>query len=902
MPPAAICWGQPATSQAQIAEPGALASPPNNLLETVSGSPSSQTDRCETIAQSFPTDDGAEIAEASTPRVVGRAVRSGERLGTVGKVEKHFGVSVAGQHRSLVRSDTTDRGAAASFTPAPLVTLDTDVREIEAFGLVEQRAKPPAPFANFKLDLDLQFSDSVVAEHQKSSQDSAVSELASSSDDGTSGETTLFPCCDTCDCIRTEAGTSGESDFGYEFCLSRPAAYAVTAKVWVMGVWQEYFVGAKSDFLLASSEDLDQFGADAPFIARAHAGISPDSMPASDSPCMEANSPESSSPTSDSVCKEGLLDAKCYGIGAVAQNSTYAETPETQARTVTSSAHYTSTFNLSEIDWASCDYAFDLKQTCGLSAVSCGGQDTRGWCGAQLDNLGNGYCRTPGSEDNGARCRSGADCPGQYCTASIGSKGCELSVTAAILNYCAGVQQKSFQTDPALLNAALGESYVDNQNKTRAIGFTDDANVNPIGVALYAQAHGINLEVKECDNACMKASGFDLINQYLSRGVPVLARVKGRGSDTAGSHAVLITGTEVVNGQLEYKINDPSHSDSESHYLSQLYHNEIDHFRVYDCVSVPEIPLAPTALSLSESATATPTAAPTFAALYVAAAPGVPFLVTDPQGRQTGFDSATSQTLSDIPGGAYNLESIADAEDPSAPGTIPDYIFSLTSPVDGQFTVTLFSPTAVDFDAVFTGFDTIGQPSGDERFGHLSSGGQRTFQVQYSSAQGSKIVVSGTSGPTATQTKTATPTATFTPSASKTQTPTATATKTTTPTATASRTRTPTATATRSATPTASKSKTPTPTTTRTKTATPTPSANKSRTPTATATHTATPKSSASKTKTPTATATRTKTPVPSASKSRTPTATATKTATPRASASKTRTPTATATKTAKPT
>ena len=75
---------------------------------------------------------------------------------------------------------------------------------------------------------------------------------------------------------------------------------------------------------------------------------------------------------------------------------------------------------------------------------------------------------------------------------------------------------------------------------------------------------------------------------------------------------------------------------------------------------------------------------------------GDDLLLTDPQGRKTGFDVAGNKVFDEIPGASYGDESITDPNDDSDnPTRIDDKTLDLQAPKPGIYTLTIYGTQGV---------------------------------------------------------------------------------------------------------------------------------------------------------------------------------------------------------------
>lgn len=125
---------------------------------------------------------------------------------------------------------------------------------------------------------------------------------------------------------------------------------------------------------------------------------------------------------------------------------------------------------------------------------------------------------------------------------------------------------------------------------------------------------------------------------------------------------------------------------------------------------------------------------------------GAQILVTDAQGRRTGFDPETQQLLREIPGATYGGESIANDDDPvGVTGPTPtSYRFSSVTAQDGIYRVTFFGLQGRQCSVFFEAYDAS---QDNPSTVHEMVTGVQTFKVVYSSAPGTPLLVEPLNSP-----------------------------------------------------------------------------------------------------------------------------------------------------------
>jgi hypothetical protein len=278
--------------------------------------------------------------------------------------------------------------------------------------------------------------------------------------------------------------------------------------------------------------------------------------------------------------------------------------------------------------------------------------------------------------------------------------GCYLTACANVVNYQANYQGIAFSTDPRVLNNWLnGESD----------GYFGDS-VNPAAVARYARQNRVQLYFQ----GRVDGRNDFVLDSYLCNGNPVLLQVPR----TGGTHFVTATGQTTVGTTDTYSINDPGHSTVPLFSTLEGYGFNYLGIRKF-------------------SSTAT---APS--ALYIAAHSPVELLVSNSDGKRTGFDPSTGTTLSEIPESSYGVESIEDDTDLTSGSTRPDVkIFEALNPGAGSYTVQVIGTGIGPYVLDFLGYDSNGTHKITTITGSTIPGSVTTFSVEYSSIPGAPFAV-----------------------------------------------------------------------------------------------------------------------------------------------------------------
>lgn len=115
-------------------------------------------------------------------------------------------------------------------------------------------------------------------------------------------------------------------------------------------------------------------------------------------------------------------------------------------------------------------------------------------------------------------------------------------------------------------------------------------------------------------------------------------------------------------------------------------------------------------------------------------------LLTDPQGRRTGFDPASGDTLREIPRGWYDDEVI---EDPMEEGSgAATRGIEITAPEAGAYTLTVRATVPGTYELSIRGYDVRLEPSG-RSFSHvpITAGTVHTYLLNFAPDSGVTVAV-----------------------------------------------------------------------------------------------------------------------------------------------------------------
>jgi hypothetical protein len=239
----------------------------------------------------------------------------------------------------------------------------------------------------------------------------------------------------------------------------------------------------------------------------------------------------------------------------------------------------------------------------------------------------------------------------------IMDSGCTLSDLAMALTY-AGVPQ-----DPGTLNQLLMNTANQQQNLQSGLnpGFVGNGDLLPETVTAIAAKNAGRPTV------LFRDLGFSPVDPARSlatiletQHVPVLVTVAG----SHGAHYVLVTGYDGQDqdyGASNFTILDPGHKD-------RTVLSAYSSFTIRGYIKDPVADLS------------------SFLAAVDADGDGANLLVTDAQGRRTGYDPATGQILTEIPGSSYNADEFELDPDGTPSGTTLHSVY-IFQPATGEYTI-----------------------------------------------------------------------------------------------------------------------------------------------------------------------------------------------------------------------
>jgi hypothetical protein len=258
-------------------------------------------------------------------------------------------------------------------------------------------------------------------------------------------------------------------------------------------------------------------------------------------------------------------------------------------------------------------------------------------------------------------------------------------------------------------------------------GFTSTGAVQPNGAVAFARNSYILKCIRNGGDAetCTTASKSQIsykfsinsftsnsqkiINKEICLGNPVILKVSSISapSDKSKAHFIIATGMGVdANGQATYITNNPASANGENE-IRSANADKIKGYRLYR-----------------------PTYDPSMVFMHLAG--NADMIITDPQGRKTGFNPITQQSYSEIPEGTYfTAESISDPSDPNI-FTPPESRFEGMNPVSGQYQVQVFAKSNTSYQLTSYSFDSTGTINGiSDKMNSLKAGTSEQVLIQH---------------------------------------------------------------------------------------------------------------------------------------------------------------------------
>jgi hypothetical protein len=293
---------------------------------------------------------------------------------------------------------------------------------------------------------------------------------------------------------------------------------------------------------------------------------------------------------------------------------------------------------------------------------------------------------------------------------TVAAKGCALTSLSMALNTAGQttltVGGEAKTNDPGTLNQLMKDNP----------GSFYGSSVSWGPATLNASGNTLEFVAQRIASTTDDAGARRFVKGAVCAGYPVIVGVNLSAAGTPG-HYILVTGVE---GD-DFTIADPG---PEKTLLS-----EYPAFETRGFVAPPGTPVPGT--NAAQGAAGTDRSA-----VYVAAGPGVSLLVTDPQGRRSGVDPTTGNTLAEIPGSTRFVDRLDDDET-GTPATEETEAVYVDGAVDGTYTVQASSRAGGPFEITVHTRDRAGalrEPtflSGEGQAGQTT-----TFDVEVATAPG----------------------------------------------------------------------------------------------------------------------------------------------------------------------
>jgi hypothetical protein len=286
---------------------------------------------------------------------------------------------------------------------------------------------------------------------------------------------------------------------------------------------------------------------------------------------------------------------------------------------------------------------------------------------------------------------------------TIGDYGCFLTDIAMEVNYFAAKQGVAFRTDPKQLDAYL-----------TPLGAFDSGGILLFSklplIQPYAASHGITMFFTGYEDS---RNDFTL-DQYLCNGQPAVIQV-----GNPPNHWVFATGQATQQGTLTYTDIDPD---------DYRNGNSLAGYHPWNNTYSQMILFSDTTDSL--------------AGLYIEGHSPIEFVLTAPDGSQTGYDPLTKISLNSIPSSGYGNNQLVNDHTRKPPLTPNVKELVVNGPTIGTYTLQIFGTGTGPYTIDFTAYDENGTPTTQTITGNATPSTNLSYAVQYSSIPGSNISVS----------------------------------------------------------------------------------------------------------------------------------------------------------------
>lgn len=269
------------------------------------------------------------------------------------------------------------------------------------------------------------------------------------------------------------------------------------------------------------------------------------------------------------------------------------------------------------------------------------------------------------------------DTPGE----TIRKWGCNLTSAAMLINYYAAANGATGRTTPGQFNTWI-----------RSKGITSVSAIYAAAMS-YAKELGVPFHMPDNPILAQGAGSDQRLRTYMRTGNPVILRVNA--ASASGIHFVVATGITTYNGQSTYTIHDPVYGQTT---LAQRYPAGYTQVNLFNSTS----PDRRTLMSIIHSP--------------------AELVLTDPQGRRTGYDPTTGVAYAEIPGAVYVSDTIAPADDTGIQTAMDEKYVFVPSPIDGEYTVQVIGTASGEYLVEHVATDWTGNISAASVTGVTSEG------------------------------------------------------------------------------------------------------------------------------------------------------------------------------------
>ncbi len=333
-------------------------------------------------------------------------------------------------------------------------------------------------------------------------------------------------------------------------------------------------------------------------------------------------------------------------------------------------------------------------------------------------------------------------CPGNFwatdrydsTTFTIWGKGCALTTLTILANFWANRVDDPMgfsNLDPRQMNLWTGMYAKGDPQNPQTLGNVEWDNWATFPHTSLVRVYRECSQTNPCNNTfpvLPSSSSPNPIQTLVNilrngdRGVPVIIPIQcgnttikctmpspGSNEPVPEVHFVVVTGVVSQNGTFvndlsTINVNDPgdvttktladvgstSRAYNKDGHITQASVqaslNNINNWKVYSNVNtslVPKDPNTPRALGVYTSSP-------------------VEFVLTDPQGRRTGFDPVTNTLFQEIPTSAYSTAIYGDEQDLSTPAPLPFTSLDMANQIDGQYTLDVIGTGSGNFTVEIT--------------------------------------------------------------------------------------------------------------------------------------------------------------------------------------------------------